>query len=82
MLIWEVMLIAFASKSWPGLINDYRANNKKSLSMGEAADRTTYLASFFKSTEQSTLRPAIRAYIMRRFDQDASNGSINRELLC
>jgi integrase len=62
------------------LLNDYRANNRKSLVWAKRRIER-HLASFFgraRAIEITTER--IRAYTIRRRDQGASNGSINREL--
>lgn len=62
------------------LINDYRANNRKSLAWAKRRVEL-HLAPFFERARAVDITTArIRSYTMRRLDQGASNGSINREL--
>ncbi len=60
-------------------LNDYRVNRKRSL--GRAERSVEHLKGYFagwKAINIST--PAVRAYIAKRQEQKAENGTINREL--
>jgi integrase len=63
-----------------GLMNDYKANHKKTLSDVEFRVRK-HLAPFFAGRRaQQTSSADLRAYIAHRQEQGAKNGTINREL--
>jgi integrase len=60
-------------------LRDYRINGKKSLKRAEAS--VNHLKTEFKGVRIPDITtPRIQAYIEKRFEEDASNGTINREL--
>lgn len=62
------------------LLNEYRANNRKSLASINRRIRL-HLAPFFGSLPASDIMTdRIRAYTIKRQEEGASNGTINREL--
>ena len=62
-----------------GLLNDYRANAKKTLKWAERRIRL-HLAPFFGGRKAHEITSAdVQAFIAKRQEQGASNGEINRE---
>jgi integrase len=62
------------------LLNEYRANNRKSLKWAKRRVER-HLAPFFGSLRAMDITTdRVRAYRVKRQDQGASNGSVNREL--